>query len=84
MVCAMATVPLGVPSRRRYTCSVTRTTHDPTTTISAKVPLALASQIDRIAHYGGVSRSSLIRELAEDGETLFQQPSGFEGFVLTP
>ena len=50
---------------------------DRTTTISAKIPRSLVSEIDRIAHYRGVSRSFLIRELAEaatDGRVVFNLP----------
>lgn len=48
-----------------------------TITVSAKLPATLAAQIDTIARYRAVSRSYLIRELAEaavDGRVIFNLP----------
>lgn len=54
-------------------------------TLSTKLPSELATRIDRMALYRGVSRSYLLRELAEaavEGRVILGPPPGRHGMTI--
>lgn len=54
-------------------------------TLSTKLPPELAARIDRMALYRGVSRSYLLRELAEaavEGRVILKPPPGRHGMTI--